>query len=308
MAATLCPLLLEHHQGTSDVNTTQAPWLKRLPTVLYKLGAQAWIDKKFPRHLFLETTSACNLACSYCPREDRQTHMPWEMFRDIVDETNRFGPRSFSLHLFGEPTLYPQWTQAIRYIKKASLRHTVLLTTNGTTLNARVDDLIAANPDLVLWSWRPEAVFTEATKRKLRRWGKFRVRFIAEVTPKEAYEEWRDWPNIEARRLHNYGGNIDLASFDAEDADAVKNRWPCYHLWLAPAVAWNGDILLCCADPHHKEVLGHIPEQSVAEVWQGERLRQIREGHLNGEYKGICANCDVWRQYPNLFFGHEYLT
>ena len=292
--------------------TSHAPWVKTLPPWLYKLAGQAWIDRTYPRHLFIETTSACNLACAYCPREKRASHMAWALFRDVVDEATSYGARSFSLHLFGEPTLYPQWTEAIRYIKAAPVRHTVLLTTNGTTLNARVDDLLRANPDLVLWSWRPEATFTPETKAKLRRWGKFRVRFIQEITPKEAYEEWHDWPNVEGRHLHNYAGNIDLSKFSTSPdagngSTAVKSvaRWPCYHLWLAPAVAWTGDILLCCADPHRKEVLGRFPSVTIAEAWQGERLQAIRESHLKGEYGGICAGCDVWKQYPSLHFNFQ---
>ena len=290
--------------------TQHASVLKKwMPKVLYKMGMQSWIDEKFPRHLFLETTSSCNLVCTYCPREDRATHMPWDMFRAIVDEATLYGRRSFSLHLFGEPTLYPQWTEAIRYIKATPVRHTVLLTTNGTTLNARVDDLISANPDLVLWSWRPEAQFTEATKAKLRRWGKFRVRFIKEVTPPEAYEEWADWPNVESRNLHNYGGDIDLSKFNTSPdpgngttAAKTAGRWSCYHLWLAPAVAWNGDILLCCADPHHKEILGRFPDTSVHEAWVSQKLHSVRQAHLTGNFSGICQNCDVWKQYPDLFF------
>ena len=287
----------------------QAPWLKRLPSLLYKAAAQAWIDKEYPRHLFVETTSSCNLECTYCPREARRDHMPFSLFTRIIDEASQYGHRSFSLHLFGEPTLYPKWVEAIQYIKSRNHRHTVLLTTNGTTLNARIDDLISANPDLVLWSWRPEATFTPKTKEKLRRWGKFRVRFIQEITPKEAYAEWADWPNVEGRKLHSYGGNIDIRSFQKDASTATsavdglsEERWPCYHLWLAPAVAWNGNILMCCADPHQKEVLGHFPEQSVHEVWTGDRLKAIRDGHLAGEYKGICGNCDVWKQYPDVFF------
>lgn len=289
--------------------TPHATWLKRLPPTLFKLGSQAWIDYKFPRHLFVETTSSCNLACAYCPREQRRDHMDWRLFCDIVTEATSFGPRSFSLHLFGEPTLYPRWTDAIRFIRRAHPKHTILLTTNGTTLNARVDDLIACNPNLVLWTWRPEAQFTPQTKEKLRRWGKFRVRFIDEVTPPEARNEWADWPNVEGRTLHNFGGDIDTSrwsttrsSTPSGSAAKTARRWPCYHLWLAPAVAWNGNILLCCADPHQKEVLGKVPDQTVAEAWQGERIKAIRNGHLQGNYRGICANCDVWKIVPDLFF------
>ena len=291
-------------------NVTTHPWLKRLPPTLYKLGAQAWIDQAYPRHLFIETTSACNLSCDYCPREARRDHMDWSLFTRLIDEATLYGPRSFSLHLFGEPTLYPRWTDAICYIHAAHRRHTVLLTTNGTTLNARVDDLLQSNPDLVLWSWRPEATFTPETKAKLRRWGKFRVRFIEEVTPKEAYEEWADWPNVEGRRLHNYGGTIDTAKFQTNGAGGSTSaktaaRWPCYHLWLAPAVAWNGDLLLCCADPHRKEVLGTFPQMSVHEAWTSPKLHLIREGHLAGRYEGICGGCDVWKQYPNMHFNWQ---
>ena len=296
--------------------TTHAPWLKRLPSILYKLGAQAWIDQTFPRHLFIETTAACNLACSYCPRERRGNHMAWDLFTGIVAEASQYGPRSFSLHLFGEPLLYPRCADACAYIKQCNRHHTILLTTNGTHLEQHCEWIITSGIDQILWTWRPEATFTLETKSKLRKWGKFRVRFIQEITPQEAYAEWANWPNVEGRRLHNYGGNINTSIFsgngwssaavvDTKATSVIQSRWPCYHLWLAPAVAWNGDILLCCADPHHKEVLGHFPEQSVHEVWTGKQLNAVRQSHLRGDYKGICTNCDVWKSYPDLFFSWQ---
>ena len=292
------------------MNVTTQAWLKRLPSTLYKLGAQAWLDKTYPRHLFIETTAACNLTCTYCPRERRGNHMDYALFTRLVDEATHYGRRSFSLHLFGEPLLYPKILDAISYLK--ARHHTVLLTTNGTHLNRFVDDLIGRGVDLVLWTWRPEAQFTPETKGKLRKWGRFRVRFIAEVTPKEAHLEWADWPNVEGRALHNYGGTIDTslwapttpAPTESGSSSGVSpgGRYPCYHLWFAPAVAWNGDILLCCADPHRKEVLGRFPGVSVHDVWVSDRLERIRQGHRQGDFSGICAGCDVWKQYPDIFF------
>ena len=273
---------------------------------MYKVLAQNWIDHEYPRHLFVEICAQCNLACSFCPREDQRGDMPWEMFTAIIDEATQYGPRTFSLHIFNEPMLYKRWPDAIRYIHSKHRGHRVLFTTNGTAINARVDDLISANPDQVFWSWRPEAKFTPETKEELRKWGRFRVRFIQEVTPESAYEEWRDWPNTEGRKLHSYGGgNIDLSAFTSAPADTSTGSLTpraCYHPWLAPAVAWNGNILLCCADPKQEEVLGHFPDQSVAEVWQGEKIKEIREGQLRGEFKGICKGCTIPLQYPDMFF------
>ena len=137
--------------GSMFLATTQSKWLKRLPPTILKLGAQLWIDKTYPRHLFVETTSFCNLSCTFCPREQRREFMDWNLFTQIIDEASFYGARSFSHHLFGESLLYPKWMEAIRYTKSKNKDHTVLITTNGTTLNTRVDDHIHANPDLVLW-------------------------------------------------------------------------------------------------------------------------------------------------------------
>lgn len=296
--------------------TQYAQTFKKAPSWLYKTAAQAWIDNKFPRHIFIETTAACNLACSYCPREKVKDHMAFPLFKSIIDEAAQYGARSFSLHLFGEPLLYPHWFEAIRYIKEKNRRNTVLLTSNGTLFDRYVDDLVTSDVDKIIWSWRPEAKFTEETKAKLRRMGKFTVRLIADVVPKEAFEEWSQWPNVEIRSLHNYGANIDITALK-KNGDAQKSlspssttspsRWPCYHLWLAPAVAWNGDILMCCSDPHRKEVLGRYPQDSLTEVWTGRRLNAIRESHLRGEYSGICKDCDVWKSYPDIFFKWQKL-
>ena len=293
------------------MSTVYADLAKRLPSWLYKLGAQLYIDKAYPRHLFVETTASCNLSCSYCPREKTRQDMDYRLFREIVDEASRYGARSFSLHLFGEPLLYPHIFEACAYIKRRNKRHTVLLTTNGTKVNDCIDDLVSCGINQVLWTWRKEARFTGATLLKLKKWGKFRVRFIKEITPPEAYEEWKTWGNVEGRKLHNYGGEIDTGRWDGlqeksywkdySNSQKTSIRYPCYHLWLAPAVAWNGNILLCCSDPHQKEVLGKFPEQSVAEVWKGSQLESIRKSHLEGRYEGICKDCDVWKSYPSLF-------
>ena len=235
--------------------------------------------------------------------------MDFGLFKSIVDEATRYGKRSFSLHLFGEPLLYKNWFEAIQYIKSKNKRHTVLFTTNGTLLErfGNLDKLIASGADQVYWSWREEAKFSEETKKRLKKWGKFRVRIIEEVTPKEELEKWKTWGNIEYRKLHNYGGNINTDSFQTdspvETSSLMKEeeRWPCYHLWLAPAVAWNGKILICCSDPHQAEVLGQFPAVTVHEIWVGAKLKEIRDSHLRGEYGGICKNCDVWKTFPSIF-------
>lgn len=274
---------------------------RKLPAPLYKLAAQGWIDHEFPRHIFIETTSACNLSCEYCPREKRSDHMDWKLFRQIVDEAGCYGPRSFSLHLFGEPLMWPHILEGIRYIKRKR-GNTVLLTTNGTLLNKFAAELDRLRVDRIIWTWRKNN-FTPDTLRVLRKIGL--IRLLVEETPPEDFEKWKDFPRVEIKHLHNYGGQIDTSKWGLHGDDGGA-RYPCYHLWLAPAVRWNGEITICCNDPNGKESLGsYSAGDSITSAWRGTALSGIRKGQMNGEYKGICANCNVWKTYPDLFFGFQ---
>lgn len=273
---------------------------RKLPSPLFKLGAQAYIDKTFPRHIFIEVTSQCNLSCEYCPREKRSEHMDFHLFRSIVDECSSYGPRSFSLHLFGEPLLYPKIMEAIHYIKSKNKRHTILLTTNGTVLNKFAGRLLDSGVDRIIWSWRSNN-FSSETIKVLHRIGL--VRLLIEETPKEEFEKWSKFPRVEIKHLHNYGGNIDVKKWGIKPSVEAEFRYPCYHLWLAPAIRWNGDITICCNDPNGKESLGTYSDSySLHDFWHDIRLTKIRESHVLGRPAGICVNCDSYKAYPDMFF------
>lgn len=57
----------------------------------------------------------------------------------------------------------------------------------------------------------------------------------------------------------------------------------------------SGKVSLCCNDPLGKETLGDLRQDSILDVWYGERYHQIRsmitEGRKNLEH---CQNCDTY--------------
>ena len=225
--------------------------------------------------------------------------MDYELFKSIVDEASYYGPRSFSLHLFGEPLLYPRIIDSIKYIKQRNRRNTVLLTTNGVLLNRYVKDLDASGVDRIIWSYRKNN-FNAYSHSLLRRKGL--IRLLIEETPKEEFEKWSRYPRVEIKHLHNYGGNIDTAKWGLTQ-DRSTERYPCYHLWLAPAIRWNGEITRCCDDPHGRASVGTYGQLTLRDYWTSSRLRTLREEQLGGKYTGICANCNVWNTYRDMFFG-----
>lgn len=279
----------------------QTALARRLPRPLYKIAAQSWIDYDFPRHIFIETTANCNLSCEFCPREKKNEDMDFELFKSIVNECSHYGARSYSLHLFGEPLLYPRILDAIQYIKEKNKNNTILLTTNGTVLNKFIGDLVRLKVDKIIWSWRRNN-FNDNTKRHLKQCGL--IRFLIEETPEGEIEKWEGFQK-EIKHLHNYGGAIDTTKWGLGRFINESNRFPCYHLWLAPAIRWNGDITICCNDPSGLEAIANYKDANLATVWQSSSILQIREGHLKGEYKGLCATCNVWKTYPDMFFNFQ---
>jgi len=274
---------------------------RKLPSPLYKIIAQSYIDKEYPRHIFCELTANCNLSCEYCPREKIKEDMDYEMFKEIVKEASLYGPRSFSLHLFGEPLLYPRILEAIEFIKRKNKRHTVLLTTNGTLLNKFARELDKLKVDRIIWSYRKNN-FSEESIRLLRKRGL--IRLLIEETPIEEFDRWKTFQRVEIKHLHNYGGNIDTSKWGVHSNSI--DRWPCYHLWLAPAIRWNGEITFCCNVPKRgEEVLGTYGETTLGNVWRGERLKSIRDSHMKGVYTGACIGCNSYQAYPDIFFGFQ---
>lgn len=225
--------------------------------------------------------------------------MDFELFKSIVDESSQYGTRSFSLHLFGEPLLYPKIMEAIGYIKQRNRRHTILLTTNGTLLNRFANEIMGYKVDRIIWSWRKNN-FNSNTIEVLKKIGM--VRLLIEETPKEEFEKWVKFPRVEIKHLHNYGGQIDTSRWKIEDS-TLPTRYPCYHLWLAPAIRWNGEIVECCNIANSgTEVIGKYGDISLSEAWTGSKLRELRDSHKKGIYPGACNKCTSWQAYPNIFF------
>lgn len=212
--------------------------------------------------------------------------MDFGLFKRIVDEAKIYGACSFSLHLFGEPLLYRNILEAVSYVKRAHRGNVLLLTTNGSLLEEFALDLLGRGVDKIQWSYDKDAYISAETEELLKKSGKLKVRFLG----KDSSERWQG----ERRQFHNYGGTKEALS------RSTGTRYPCYHLWLAPAITAEGLMTICCADPLKKAVIGDIRKETISKLWMG--MEQIRKEHLAGSYKGICTNCDVWSEYPDIWF------
>lgn len=320
----------------SKFNTAKFSELVKRSAILsvpYKIIAQRLIDFKFPYHVFLESTNACNLRCKICTRNLKPMKigaMNFELFKKIVNEADLYGPRNFSLHLYGEPLLAPNLTAMIAYIKQKNPRNTILLTTNGVLLTQTITQkIIASGVDKVIISLHgataqqyqavtgvdqlktvEENIKSLIKLKSAASKNKPKI-FLRMVSPKENAVEiknfrknWSDYPvTIDIKEPHNFGGRIVTGR---RLNDLVK-RYPCYHLWFAPGINWGGEVSICCCDTFKEAIIGNINQENLHDIWSGEKIKQYRQYHLRSQYNKIplCKNCDVWTTYPDIFFGWQ---
>lgn len=302
----------------------------------YKFFSQRMISYDFPVHLFIETTNACNLQCQFCARTGKKFqigNMDFKLFKKIIDEAKQYGPRTFSLHLFGEPLLTKDLFKITQYIKKTNKNNTIFLTTNGTLLNEKmaksiiessIDKISVSFPGAKKQTYQKLTGFDkletveknilnliELKKTKRSKNPIIYLRMVLNkdnINEKNVFEsKWENKPVIvEVRTAHNFGGYSQESSLRKEQIKKIK-RYPCYHLWLSPAIHWDGDVSICCDDWGRKTVIGNVKNQTIHQIWNSKRIKQYRQSHLKGKYNQVplCQKCDVWTMYEDIFFNWQ---
>ncbi|MGB9637231.1 MAG: radical SAM/SPASM domain-containing protein [Microgenomates group bacterium] len=286
---------------------------------LYKKYINCQIKKleKAPLRLMVENTNLCYANCIFCPHKDmkRKTGiMDKKTFKKIVRQAKEMGIDELTLHGFGEPLLDKDFFTKVRVAKYFGIP-LVRTNTNGMYLTKeKLKDVFESDLDEIYISFdaateatfqtiRPGLNFHQVEKnilglvneRKKRKSQKPRI-YLSFVESKEnAFETeqyLRKWKGlvdgISVSFLHNWAGKLK--------ANEKKTpRDPCRLLWTDLVISWNGDIPLCCSDYEGRVILGNINQQTLKEIWFGEKLKKIRQFHLKGSFDkiDICRNCDL---------------
>lgn len=300
----------------------------------YETGQTRWVP--YPDRLYIESTNVCNLRCIMCPQGQGQLHrekgyMDFGLFTRIVDE---MAPHveTTTLHIWGEPLLYPRIVDMIRYCAQSGLRCSI--STNATLLDEQMSrDILAAGLDVIFLcldgltaetyeAIRRNADFERTTANirrfvALKREGDFRTRVNLQVIEmQQTLPEWeafqRQWSlpgvdRIQLKALDTWGGQIEeVSQLQAGEAKELAERWPCPNLWYHAHIYWDGTIARCDRDFNLDGPLGHVRD-GVMKGWNGPEMQALRRAHVRNELKGEipCETCKEWAWWkPTLFASH----
>ncbi len=110
---------------------------------------------KYPLGITFKPTLSCNLRCKMCSFvangavfTNPKDSLPLEVWTEVVDDVKRWKP--YIWFTGGEPTLYPSFVPLVHYIKRSGMMAGV--TTNGTTLLKKAEELLEAPMDMMVVS------------------------------------------------------------------------------------------------------------------------------------------------------------
>jgi radical SAM protein with 4Fe4S-binding SPASM domain len=285
--------------------------------IMWHIYPRYQILPKFPDHVDIELSSACNMACPMCftttdtfKTQVNKSILSMDLFKKIVDEC--VANKAFSIRLSwrGEPTLNPNFVQMARYAKERGIKEVSSLTNALKLTPAMFEELVDIGMDWLTISFdgmgetynriRKPANFDEAVA-KIRQFSEIKKR---KNKSKPVVKIQGVWPAVkeDPQAFYNTFRDIvdqvavnPLLDYLRNDSDIVyRKNFTCPVLWQRLAVGADGKVFLCIHDEMSHHEVGDVHQQSIADIWNGPQLTEAREAHLKhvGMQKySACAEC-----------------
>lgn len=277
--------------------------------------------------VYIEITNVCNLNCSFCSKTTRDSKfMKVSEFEHIAREVKDF-TSLIALHVKGEPLLHPNLKEILSLCEKNQLKANI--TTNGTLLLENIDiilnskairqinislhsaeqntlnkeeylknifmavDQIHKNTGIIisyrLWNLK-DIKENKVNKDILEALGeKYNFTNILEVAQKNEFLE------LDKRIFINQDIEFEWPSLEKE---IISETGKCYGLRNQIAILANGDIVPCCLDANGDILLGNIFENSLNEVLESTKVKEIINGfekHILKE--NLCKRCGYIKKF-----------
>lgn len=272
------------------------------------------------RKVYLEITNKCNLSCAFCPGTDRAPRALDEAeFSFLASRVSDWAEYLY-YHLMGEPTAHPLLPKFIEIATSLGMRS--VITTNGTLLGRRGDDLISS---------RPHKVSISLHSFEANELGRSFEEYIASCV---AFARAASNAGIiVALRLWNLDGKADGAlnqknelilkalraafpgdrrrtrsgealservflewgeKFDWPDADSGDERDTgfCYALRDQIGILCDGSVVPCCLDRNGELALGNLFSDGLEDILASPRARAIYDGFTSHRcVEALCRHC-----------------
>lgn len=285
-----------------------------------------------PFVLIVDPASHCNLKCRFCPTGDLelikatgryQGPMAFDLFKKIIDDLEEFSEPVKVLRLYkeGEPLMNRRFAEMVGYARRSNKIERIDTTTNGVLLTPRTSEkVIEAGIDQINISVNgirgDQFVDLVRTKVNFKRYVEnikylYNIRGSCKLYIKALKENLSE--DDQKKFLDIFGDIADRVFFEHlfpnwpgfdDDiipkecsvglyGDEVLERLVCPYIFYSTTINSDGSVSLCVQDWARQLVVGSVAEETVRDIWLGQRINQHRLSHLNGCRKDnpTCGQC-----------------
>ena len=274
-----------------------------------------------PKKAFFEITNACNLSCSFCHKTKREVrYVSAEDFEVGIKRLRSYADYLY-FHLMGEPLLHPQLGYLLEAAHREGFR--VILTTNGTLLKKREEELLSASAlhkvsislhayeanemGMPLYEYLSQCFeFCRKASEKgiicvLRLWNKDGADKLNGEILKEMHTAFPgEWKEIYSgykmcdRVFLEWGERFDWPDVEGE---YLGEDHTCYGLRDQVGVLCDGTVVTCCLDADGAIPLGNIFEDRLSDILSSERAVRLRESlERRCVSEELCRRCGYARK------------
>lgn len=270
------------------------------------------------RNLQIETTTACNAACRFCPHPDmeRKGRMPFHLFQNIVRQGLDLGCNHVYPFLLNEPLAdvrLAEWTAWLAtqgaqfsiftnaellgqtnrdWLLSSTNLHALWISFYGTTkevyeraMQGLSFETSSANVDAVIATYEARRAAGLHTAQHL---------FVR-------MSEYEDTAGQTAAFKAKFGqyaavtGHVNWAGLrPSAYADLTSQQWPCQRILDQMYVMVDGRVCLCCLDGLGKVILGDL--RTLPDVFHRLRAQGFRDAHKRYDFDfHLCRTCSLNR-------------
>jgi len=264
-------------------------------------------------------------------REQRLQSMPFERFQKITEQLLTFKEqiKVICLYGFGEPLLNKNLPKMAKLLKENNLCREIRLVSNGILLNPRINkQLIESGIDLIRISLNGlnetdyknicgvtinygnfvdniKNLFEQSRNSKT----KISIKIATEILKNEkdktfvteTFASICDFLLIEDIEEMWPGYNILLQNkkigdrkFTIENNNKNETGKVCAYPLTHLVVFSNGNVGVCCLDWKQNVNLGNVEQETLLNIWNGEKMRNFRIETLKSKDRPLpCFGCKV---------------
>ena len=285
------------------------------------------------KKVYIEITSVCNLACSFCPPTQRAKGLiKVDQFNHILDEI-RPHTKYIYLHVKGEPLLHPRIHELLDAAHAKGFR--VNITTNGTLITKQRPKIIG-KPAIRQMNFSLHSFDGHEGSENREKYLGDILKFVKDEQNKNIIFSFRLWnlqredqtevdrrKNAETLEILEKEFNLPFKIEErVEPGKGIKIapnvylnqdhefRWPsllekadegkgfCHALRTHAAILVDGSVVPCCLDGEGVINLGNVHEQKFGDIVEGERATNLVDGFSRREaVEELCKKCGFRQKF-----------